>query len=92
MTVAKWELGKEFYFDNIISADSTIACATCHDPRKGYTDQLAVSLGNMLVALLSELGNLPRAQFFWTFAGLVFVASLLFGVRAAFYRYKTYVQ
>jgi POT family proton-dependent oligopeptide transporter len=53
---------------------------------------LAVSLGNLLVALLSELGNLPRAQFFWTFAGLMLVASVLFGVRAAFYRYKTYVQ
>ena len=53
---------------------------------------LAVSLGNILVVLLSELGNLPRAQFFWTFAGLMFVASVLFGIRAAFYRYKTYVQ
>jgi len=53
---------------------------------------LAVSFGNILVALLSGLGNLPRAQFFWTFAGLMFVAALVFGVRAAFYRDKTYLQ
>ncbi len=53
---------------------------------------LTVSLGNMLVALLSGLGSLPRAQSFWIFAGLMLVASVLFGVRAAFYRYKTYVQ
>jgi proton-dependent oligopeptide transporter, POT family len=53
---------------------------------------LSVSFGNILVALLSRLEGLPRATFFWTFAVLMLVASLLFGVRAAFYRYKSYVQ
>jgi len=53
---------------------------------------LTVSLGNILVALLSGLGNLPRSQFFWIFAGLMLAASVLFGLRAAFYRYKSYVQ
>lgn len=53
---------------------------------------LAVSLGNILVAFLAGLQSLPRAQFFWLFAGLMLLAALLFGVRAAFYRYRTYTQ
>jgi POT family proton-dependent oligopeptide transporter len=53
---------------------------------------LSVSLGNILVALLSRLEDLPRVRFFWTFAGLMLAAGVLFGVRAAFYRYKRHVQ
>jgi POT family proton-dependent oligopeptide transporter len=53
---------------------------------------LAVSLGNLLVALLSRLQTLPRVQFFWVFAGLMLAAAALFGLRAAFYRYQTYTQ
>ncbi|MEY4514162.1 MAG: hypothetical protein RLZZ450_6284 [Pseudomonadota bacterium] len=53
---------------------------------------LAVSFGNILVALLARFENLPRVQFFWTFAGLMLGAAVLFGIRAAFYRYQTYTQ
>ncbi|MDB4974561.1 MAG: transporter [Myxococcaceae bacterium] len=53
---------------------------------------LAVSFGNILVALLARFENLPRVQFFWTFAGLMLAAAALFGLRAAFYRYQTYTQ
>ena len=53
---------------------------------------LAVSLGNILVALLARFQELPRVQFFWTFAALMLGAAVLFGVRAAFYRYHTYTQ
>ncbi len=53
---------------------------------------LTASVGNLLVALLSKLEDLPRVQFFWTFTALMLGASLLFGIRAAFYRYRTYVQ
>ncbi len=45
ITVGKWNLGKKLYFDTILSSDSTVACASCHDPRKGYTDQSPVSTG-----------------------------------------------
>lgn len=45
MTVAKWKLGKQLYFDGILCSDGTVSCATCHDPAKGYTDQLPVSTG-----------------------------------------------
>jgi proton-dependent oligopeptide transporter, POT family len=53
---------------------------------------LAVSFGNILVALLARFQDLPRVQFFWTFAGLMLGAAVIFGVRAAFYRYQTYTQ
>lgn len=38
-------LGKHLYFDTRLSKDETVACATCHDPDKGWTDQLPVSVG-----------------------------------------------
>lgn len=31
-TDAKVALGRQLYFDRRLSADSTISCATCHDP------------------------------------------------------------
>ena len=45
ITLAKWELGKRLYYDPILSTNNTISCATCHNPAKGFTDQLATSLG-----------------------------------------------
>jgi cytochrome c peroxidase len=45
MTVAKWKLGKDLYFDTILSSDGTVSCATCHDPARGFTDQAKVSTG-----------------------------------------------
>jgi POT family proton-dependent oligopeptide transporter len=53
---------------------------------------LTVSFGNILVALLAHFQDLPRVQFFWTFAGLMLGAAVVFGVRAAFYKYQTYTQ
>jgi cytochrome c peroxidase len=44
-TVARWRLGKQLYFDPILSSDSTVRCASCHNPAKGWTDQRRVSLG-----------------------------------------------
>ncbi len=44
-TPAKAELGRLLYFEKRISADGTLSCASCHDPKKGYTDQAAVSTG-----------------------------------------------
>lgn len=45
MTVAKFQLGKRLYFDNVISSNNTVACATCHNPVRGFTDQSKVSTG-----------------------------------------------
>jgi cytochrome c peroxidase len=45
LTAAKVELGKLLYFDGRLSKDGSVSCATCHDPAKGFTDQLRVSRG-----------------------------------------------
>ena len=44
-SAAKAELGKYLYFDKRLSADGTISCATCHEPKYAYTDGTAVSTG-----------------------------------------------
>lgn len=46
-SAAKIELGKQLYFDPRLSRDSTISCASCHDPEKGWSnaDQFATGVG-----------------------------------------------
>lgn len=34
----KVELGKQLYFDPRLSRDDTISCASCHDPKKGWSN------------------------------------------------------
>lgn len=41
----KIALGRQLFFDKRLSADGTISCASCHDPRKAFTDQLVKSKG-----------------------------------------------
>jgi cytochrome c peroxidase len=38
-------LGRRLYFDKGLSADGTIACASCHDPEKGFSDASPNSAG-----------------------------------------------
>lgn len=45
MSVAKVELGKALYFDKRLSKDSTVSCATCHDPKMAWTEHRATSKG-----------------------------------------------
>jgi cytochrome c peroxidase len=44
-TPAKVELGQRLFFDSRLSADGTIACSTCHDPARAFTDGRPVSIG-----------------------------------------------
>ena len=44
-SAAKVELGRLLYFDKRLSADNTVACASCHAPEKGFTDNQPVSSG-----------------------------------------------
>jgi len=43
-TLEKIELGKKLFFDRRLSGDGTMSCSTCHDPEKGFSDDLAISL------------------------------------------------
>jgi cytochrome c peroxidase len=45
MTPERVALGKKLYFDQRLSRDGTVACATCHDVTRGFTDQRKTSEG-----------------------------------------------
>ena len=45
LTREKIELGEKLFFDGRMSADGTVACATCHDPARAFTDGRPVSIG-----------------------------------------------
>lgn len=39
------DLGRYLFFDPVLSGDGTISCASCHDPKKGFSDGMATSIG-----------------------------------------------
>jgi cytochrome c peroxidase len=45
ITPEKVQLGRRLFFDERLSADGWVACATCHDPARAFTDGRAVSIG-----------------------------------------------
>ena len=38
-------LGEKLFFDGRLSGDGTVACATCHDPARAFTDGRPLSVG-----------------------------------------------
>jgi cytochrome c peroxidase len=44
-TPEKIALGQKLFFDGRLSADGTVACSTCHDPRRAFTDGRTTSIG-----------------------------------------------
>jgi cytochrome c peroxidase len=44
-TPEKIALGEKLFFDGRLSANGTVACASCHDPQQAFTDGRAVSVG-----------------------------------------------
>jgi len=45
ITQEKIELGKQLYFDTRLSKDDSVSCASCHDPKKGWSNGAAVATG-----------------------------------------------
>ena len=45
LTRAKIALGRRLFFDSLLSADRTLACASCHEPARAFTDGRPVSVG-----------------------------------------------
>lgn len=45
MSAAKVELGRHLFYDKRLSADNKMACATCHNQDKAFTDGKALSAG-----------------------------------------------
>ena len=44
-TVETVALGRRLFYDTRLSADGSISCASCHDPRRGFTDGQRVAKG-----------------------------------------------
>ncbi len=44
-TKARWDLGKRLFFDEAMSLDSSISCASCHNPLLSFSDDVPFSLG-----------------------------------------------
>lgn len=45
LTEEKVQLGKRLFFDKRLSLDQRLSCATCHNPRHGFSNALPVSEG-----------------------------------------------
>ena len=45
LTRAKIELGRQLYFDTRLSEDSTVSCASCHNPAEGYAAHTQFGVG-----------------------------------------------
>jgi cytochrome c peroxidase len=50
ITAAKVELGRKLFFDSRLSADGKVSCASCHDPKRAFTDgkKIAEGIGGRL--------------------------------------------
>ena len=45
LTTEKIELGRRLFFDPRLSRDGSIACATCHDPARAFSDGKPIAVG-----------------------------------------------
>ncbi len=45
LTLAKIELGRQLYFDTRLSKDTSLSCASCHDPNLGYASDTRFGIG-----------------------------------------------
>jgi len=63
------ELGRMLFYDPILSSDSTIACASCHNPSYSFTDNKKYSLG--VGGAVGEIQSMAlinlawQKKFFW---------------------------
>ena len=62
-------LGRKLFFDKRLSKDNSIACATCHDPKRAFTDEhpRAKGINNQIGARRSPriLNRAWGKSFFW---------------------------
>ena len=69
LTAAKVELGRQLFFDKRLSADSSVSCATCHDPKLAFSDgqKTAVGIGGRRSARNTPtvLNAMFNSNMFW---------------------------
>jgi cytochrome c peroxidase len=59
-TPAKVELGRHLFYDKRLSADQTMACATCHQQERAFTDGKRVAIG--LTGQMSRRNSMSLAN------------------------------
>ena len=68
-TITKATLGKKLFTEKILSKDSSVSCASCHNPKLAFADTLAYSLGingsETKRNTPSVLNMKNRPYFFW---------------------------
>jgi cytochrome c peroxidase len=66
---AKIDLGRMLFFDQRLSLDGSISCASCHDPGKGYSDGRSRAVGISHTVLRRRSPSLLNAAYnsvqFW---------------------------
>jgi cytochrome c peroxidase len=45
LTAQKIEMGRRLFFDRRLSRDGSVACSSCHDPQRAFSDGRAVAVG-----------------------------------------------
>src|SRR5260370_5734246 len=45
LTAEKVALGRKLFFDGRLSADGSVSCSTCHDPKHAFADDRPLSIG-----------------------------------------------
>lgn len=67
MSAAKVELGRRLFYDERLSHGETMACASCHDQRRAFTDGLVTptgSTGHVLPRNAMSLTNVAYLSFY----------------------------
>ncbi|TCK67968.1 cytochrome c peroxidase [Winogradskyella wandonensis] len=58
-------LGKRLFFDNILSEDETISCASCHAPSSAFTNNTPTSAG--VSGVLGNRNSMPLFNLAWNY-------------------------
>ena len=64
-TIEGIALGKKLFFDPILSADNTQACANCHTPENAFTDNDRFSAG--VDGILGNRNAMPLFNLAWNY-------------------------
>lgn len=62
-TEAGWQLGKQLFYDNILSDNYTISCASCHLPQFAFSDTTAFSKGSQGLLVATNSPSLANVAY-----------------------------
>lgn len=66
-TLEKHDLGKMLFFDNRLSGDNTMACASCHNPSLSWSDGLGLAKGHQGKILARRTPTILNVAWGWSF-------------------------